>query len=73
MLLYSQCTWLLCCERKAWWNVERRDLEELTLNEGPTLQQWLYDGWVVRFADGQTSRASSVDALYPALHAPEAE
>ena len=31
-----------------------RDLEELALTTWPTLQQWLYDGWVVRFAEGHT-------------------
>jgi ribosomal protein S18 acetylase RimI-like enzyme len=29
------------------------------------LQQWLYDGWVIRFADGHTRRANSVNPLYP--------
>jgi hypothetical protein len=42
-----------------------RDLEELALTTWPALQQWLYDGWVVRFADGHTRRANSVNPLYP--------
>jgi len=42
-----------------------RDLEELSLTTWPALQQWLYDGWVVRFADGHTRRANSVNPLYP--------
>ena len=50
--------------------MEPRDLEELTLNTWPALQQWLYDGWVVRFAEGHTGRANSVNPLYPALHDP---
>ncbi len=43
-----------------------RDLEELALTAWPALQQWLYDGWVVRFANGHTRRANSVTPLYPA-------
>ena len=42
-----------------------RDLEELALSAWPALQQWLYDGWVVRFAGGHTRRANSVNPLYP--------
>jgi len=42
-----------------------RDLEELALSTWPALQHWLYDGWVVRFADGHTRRANSVNPLYP--------
>jgi ribosomal protein S18 acetylase RimI-like enzyme len=43
-----------------------RALEELALTTWPALQQWLYDGWVVRFANGHTRRANSVNPLYPA-------
>jgi N-acetylglutamate synthase len=43
-----------------------RDLEELALTTWPASQQWLYDGWVVRFANGHTRRANSVNPLYPA-------
>lgn len=42
-----------------------RALEELALTTWPALQQWLYDGWVVRFAGGHTRRANSVTPLYP--------
>jgi len=45
--------------------VKPRDLEELALTTWPALQQWLYDGWVVRFADGHTRRANSINPLYP--------
>lgn len=50
-----------------------RDLEELALTAWPALQQWLYDGWVVRFADGHTRRANSVNPLYPARQDPVAK
>ena len=45
-----------------------RDLEEVALTTWPALQQWLYDGWIVRFAEGYTRRANSVNPLYPARH-----
>jgi ribosomal protein S18 acetylase RimI-like enzyme len=47
-----------------------RDLEELALSAWPALQQWLYDGWVVRFANGHTRRANSVNPLYPSRQDP---
>ncbi len=38
--------------------------EELAMNAWPSLQTVLYDGWVIRFADGYTKRANSVNPLY---------
>jgi len=38
-------------------------IEELTLNNWQPLQTLLYDGWVLRFADGYTKRANSVNPI----------
>ena len=40
-------------------------LEELSLNAWPSLQTTLYDGWIIRFANGYTKRSNSVTPLYP--------
>jgi ribosomal protein S18 acetylase RimI-like enzyme len=41
-----------------------RLLEELQMNALPALQTFLYDGWVLRFADGYTNRANSINPIY---------
>jgi hypothetical protein len=39
-------------------------IEEHTLNHWQSLQTVLYDGWILRFADGYTKRANSVNPIY---------
>jgi GNAT superfamily N-acetyltransferase len=40
-------------------------IEELSLSGWPALQTQLYDGWILRFAEGHTKRSNSVNPLYP--------
>jgi N-acetylglutamate synthase len=44
---------------------ETRRWEELTLATAPAIQQWLYDGWVVRASGNDVRRANSATAIYP--------
>ncbi|RRN74187.1 hypothetical protein EI200_02485 [Peribacillus simplex] len=39
-------------------------LEELLMNALAALQTQIYDGWVIRFADGYTKRANSINPIY---------
>lgn len=39
-------------------------IEELSMNALPAIQTYVYDGWILRFADGYTKRANSVNPIY---------
>jgi ribosomal protein S18 acetylase RimI-like enzyme len=41
-----------------------RTLEECALNAWPALQERVYDGWLLRFAEGFTRRSNSVNSVY---------
>jgi ribosomal protein S18 acetylase RimI-like enzyme len=44
--------------------IQDRIYEEILLNQWQPLQTMLYDGWVLRFANGYTKRANSVNPIY---------
>ena len=46
-------------------NEQIRLYEELSFNSHPSLQTQYYDGWILRFANGYTNRANSVNMIYP--------
>jgi GNAT superfamily N-acetyltransferase len=39
-------------------------IEELTMNAWPSIQTMLYEGWIIRMANGYTKRANSVNPIY---------
>jgi ribosomal protein S18 acetylase RimI-like enzyme len=39
-------------------------IEELSMNAWPSIQTILYDGWIIRMANGYTKRANSVNPIY---------
>ena len=41
-----------------------RYLEELALNAWTSIQTVVYDGWLIRFSNGYTKRANSVNPIY---------
>ena len=41
------------------------ELEELSINAWAPLQSMIYDGWVIRMANGYTKRANAIHPLYP--------
>jgi len=41
-----------------------RRIEELSLGSWPSLQTEVYDGWILRFAEGYSKRSNSVSPLY---------
>lgn len=45
--------------------------EELSLNSWPSLQTMLFDGWVLRFANGFTRRSNSISPLFSSGLNPE--
>jgi GNAT superfamily N-acetyltransferase len=48
-----------------------RTLEELSMNAWPALQTMLSGGWVLRFANGYTRRANSINPIYPSTRGVE--
>ncbi|QAY68473.1 GNAT family N-acetyltransferase [Paenibacillus protaetiae] len=44
--------------------MELKHVEELALNQWPALSALLYDGWLLRFAEGYTKRSNSVSPIF---------
>ncbi len=47
--------------------------EELSMNAHPALKTQLYDGWILRFSNGYTNRANSINPIYPSVFPIEAK
>ncbi len=41
-----------------------KKIEEVSINEWRYLQTNIYDGWIIRYANGYTKRANSINPLY---------
>ena len=46
-------------------------IEELSMNAWPSLETVLYDGWVIRLANGYSNRSNSINPIYPSRLKPE--
>ncbi len=46
-------------------NIPLQRLEEISLNASPFIQQIIYDGWLLRFSEGQSKRANGVSVIAP--------
>ena len=44
--------------------------EELSMNARPAIRTHMYDGWILRFANGYTNRLNSVNMIYPSKISP---
>ena len=42
-----------------------KQLEAISLQAWPALQETIYDGWGLRFSEGYTKRANSINSLHP--------
>ena len=49
---------------------QERFFEELSMNSHPSLHTILYDGWVLRIANGYTKRANSINPIYHSVLPP---
>jgi ribosomal protein S18 acetylase RimI-like enzyme len=41
-----------------------KQFEQISMNAWPALQTMVYDGWILRFADGVTRRSNSINPIY---------